>query len=139
MSDCNSVTTPVDVNSKVMKKIPYQEAVGSLLFAAQVSGSDIQYVVKMLSRFNHNPGKSNWNAVKYIMRYLSGERDVKLVYQRNEKAELHGFCDAGYVFLLQGGAITCNSKRQPTVALSTTEAEYMAMSTATQEAICLRN
>lgn len=98
-----------------MEKIPYQEAVGSLLYAAQVSRPDIQYAVNMVSRYNHNPGK----AVKRIMRYLNGTRDLKLTYRRNVKEDLHGFCDAdwagvvgdrrlvtGYVFLLQGGAIT---------------------------------
>lgn len=166
MGDSHPVSTPADVNSKLtnemspssesdreeMKKIPYQEAVGSLLYAAQVSRPDIQYAVNMVSRFNHNPGKAHWMAVKRIMRYLNGTRDMKLCYQRDEKEDLHGFCDAdwagdvsdrrsvtGYVFLLQGSAITWNSKKQPTVALSTTEAEYMAMSSSTQEAIWLKN
>lgn len=48
---------------------------------------------------------------------------------------LFGRSCTGYVFLLQGGAISWCSKRQPTIALSTTEAEYMALSTATQEAV----
>lgn len=166
MDESHPVDTPADVNSKLtnemspssatdreeMAIIPYQEAVGSLLYAAQVSRPDIQFAVNNVSRFSNNPGKPHWMAVKRIMRYLNGTRDTKLVYRRDDKLGLHGFSDAdwagdavdrrsvtGYVFLLQGGAITWNSKKQPTVALSTTEAEYMAMSATTQEAIWLRN
>lgn len=74
-----------------------------------------------------------------------------MVFKKNEKNYVFGFCDAdwatdandrkyctGYVFLRSGGAISWNSKRQPTVALSTTEAEYMALSAATQEAMWLK-
>lgn len=166
MSDCNSVSTPVDVNQKLtnemspsdedakqeMKKIPYQEAVGSLLFAAQVTRPDIQFAVNMVSRYNSNPGQAHWMAVKRIMRYLRGTTDTKLTYHRGEHFNLNGYCDAdwasditdrrsvtGYVFVQQGGAISWSSKKQQTVALSTTEAEYMAMSAATQEAIWIRN
>src|SRR5690349_24524472 len=79
-----------------------------------------------------------------------GSRDVELEYNRDAKA-IEGYSDAdwggspddrrsttGYVFILNGGAITWNSKKQPTVALSTTEAEYMALAQATKEAIWLQ-
>lgn len=166
MADCNPVSTPADTNVKLTKEmaptdaaerremetVPYQEAVGSVLFAAQVTRPDIQFAVNTVSRFNANPGRAHWNAVKRILRYLRGTIDLKLTYAREDKATLHGYCDAdwgsdesdrrsntGYVFLLQGGAVAWNSRKQQTVALSTTEAEYMAMSAATQEAIWLRN
>lgn len=164
MLDCKPVDTPVDLNQKLtkemapmdaagrdeMSKVPYMEAVGSLLFAALVSRPDISFAVNMVSRFNTNPGKPHWMAVKRILRYLRGTMDVKLTYGRDDTEGLHGFCDAdwasdttdrrsvtGYVFVLQGGAITWSSKKQPTVALSTTEAEYMSMASATQEGIWL--
>lgn len=166
MADCNPVSTPVDTNVKLtkttvpmsqadrdeMSEIPYQEAVGSLLYAAQISRPDIQYAVSNVSRFNQNPSKAHWNAVKRIMRYLRGTVTLKLRYQRDDMEPMHGFCDAdwasdetdrrsvtGYVFKMQGGAVSWNSRKQQTVALSTTEAEYMAMASATQEAIWLRN
>lgn len=73
------------------------------------------------------------------------------MFSKNAKDYVFGFCDAdwasdvndrksctGYVFLRSGGAISWNSKRQPTVALSTTEAEYMALSSATQESMWLK-
>lgn len=53
---------------------PYQQAIGTSLFAAQVSGPDISFAVNMLS--NHNPGKAHWEAVKQALRYLKGSKDV---------------------------------------------------------------
>lgn len=166
MSDCNTVTTPADVNQKLttdmcpkdanaqqeMSKIPYQEAVGSILFAAQVTRPDIQFAVGAVSRYNSNPGPAHWLAVKRILRYLKGTIDVKLTYRKNTNGSLEGYCDAdwasdttdrrsttGFVFLLNGAAVSWNSKKQQTVALSTVEAEYMAMSAATQEALWLKS
>lgn len=166
MAECNPVSTPADPAAKLtvdmapnyeagreeMANVPYQEAVGSVMYAAQESRPDIQYAVHTVSRFNNIPGNPHWNAVKRIMRYLRGTIDAKLTYRRDDTAGLHGYSDAdwagdvsdrrsvtGYVFLLQGGAVAWNSRKQPTVALSTTEAEYMALATATQEAIWLRS
>lgn len=165
MFDCNPVSTTADVNQRLtkdmcaldeaardkVKHIPYQEAVGSLLFAAQISRPDIQFAVGAVSRFNSNFGLAHWIAVKRIMRYLKGTLNYKLTYQRNVQSNLTGFCDAdwggneidrrsttGYVFVMQGAPVSWNSKKQPTVATSTTESEYMAMGSATQEALWLR-
>jgi hypothetical protein len=136
---------------EVMKSIPYQQAIGSLLFAAQVSRPDISFAVNTLSQFNHNPGKAHWIAVKRVFRYLKGSTDVKLEFDKNKDNKIIGFCDAdwasnvddrrsvtGYLFVHCGGPISWTSKRQPTVALSTMEAEYMAMSFAVQEAMWIR-
>lgn len=166
MLDCNPVSTPADINQRLTKDmcpstdeerekirhIPYQEAVGSLLFAAQISRPDIQFAVGAVSRFNSNFGYAHWAAVKRIMRYLKGTLNHKLTYYRNFESNLEGFCDAdwggnetdrrsttGYVFTMQGAPVAWNSKKQPTVAISTTESEYMAMGNATQEALWLRS
>lgn len=166
MADSNPVKTAADVNQKLtvemcpnneesrkkMDAIPYQEAVGSILFVAQLTRPDIQYAVNSVSRFNQTPGMAHWLAVKRIMRYLKGTIHYKLTYHKNGGSEMHGYCDSdwaadsidrrsttGYVFMHQGGAISWGSKKQPTVALSTTEAEYMAMSSATQEALWLKS
>lgn len=83
------------------------------------------------------------------MRYLKGTLDYKLSYKKNlQETMTHGYCDAdwasveddrrsctGYTFLFQGGTISWNPRRQPTVALSTTEAEYMSLSACVQEAV----
>jgi hypothetical protein len=87
-------------------------------------------------------------AVKRIFRYLQGTLQMKLQFGATPSNEVLGYCDAdwggdledrrsttGFVFMIGGGAISWSSKRQPTIALSTTEAEYMANTQATKEAI----
>lgn len=165
MSECKPAKTPMDVSAKLtnemspsneesrneMKNIPYQSAVGSILFVAQITRPDIQYAVGAVSRFNNNPGIGHWTAVKRILRYLKGTTDLKLNYTK-DKNYLTGYSDSdwasdptdrrsttGYIFKLSGGAISWSSKKQQTIALSTAEAEYMAMSATTQEAIWLNS
>lgn len=165
MKDCKPISTPSDLNQKLSmnskddseahdeskQRIPYQEAVGSLLYLAQCTRPDISFAVNDVSRFNSNFNLVHWKAVKRIMRYLKGSIDFKLIYEKGENDELHGYCDAdwasdidkrrsctGYIFRMSRGAITWSSKRQQTIALSTTEAEYMAMASAVQEALWVR-
>lgn len=164
LNECKPAKTPIDVNQKIssemspgteeeaeeMSKIPYRECIGSLLFAAQISRPDISYAVNLLSRFCEKPGKSHWIAAKRILRYLRGSKSFELIYGQTNN-DLTGYCDAdwagdidnrksttGYLFTLNGGAITWNTRRQPTIALSTTEAEFMSMVCATQEALWLK-
>lgn len=138
-------------NEDVTGTVPYQAAVGSILYLAQGSRPDIAFAVNDVSRFNDRHGKEHWTAVKRIMRYIKQTVNYCILYRYSDDGDLHGYCDSdfasdvdkrrsctGFVFKLAEGAVSWGSKRQQTVALSTTEAEYMAMSFATQEAIWLR-
>lgn len=104
-----------------------------------------------LSQFNRNPHKEHLTAAKHILRYLSHTTHYSLNFRPTGKP-LTCFSDAdwaggsddrksytGYVFILAGTTISYESKKQPTVALSSTEAEYMAISATTKEVIYLRN
>uniref|UniRef100_A0A2N9GE70 CCHC-type domain-containing protein n=1 Tax=Fagus sylvatica TaxID=28930 RepID=A0A2N9GE70_FAGSY len=104
----------------------------------------------LVNKFQSNPGLAHWKAVKRILRYLKGTMDYVLCYQGSD-LRLIGYSDAdwgsdlderkstsGYAFLLNNGAITWSSKKQPCIALSTMEAEYLACSETVQEAIWLR-
>lgn len=162
MNDAKPISTPSDPGQKLSIEmiteddsknhdIPYQEAVGSLLYVAQCTRPDIAFAINDVSRFNSNFGNAHWNAVKRIMRYLKGTIGLKLKFEYGASDEICGYSDAdwasdvdkrrsctGFLFTLSGGAITWMSKRQATVALSTTEAEYMALSATTQEALWLK-
>ena len=164
MVDCKSVKTPCDSSFKLSKDmpneddvsspLPFQEAVGCLLFIAQATRPDISFAVGSVSRFNHCYTAAHWGAVKRIMRYLKGTLGYKLVYssdRRQGTSPCVGFLDAdwgsdvdtrrsvtGYVFNLYGSAIAWKSTMQKTIALSSTEAEYIAMSSTVQEAIWLK-
>lgn len=162
MKDCKPISTPMDINVKFdksqglpseeeksyMQNIPYREAVGCLMYLAQITRPDIYHVVHKLSQFNCNPTKDHWIAVKRVMRYLKGSINYKLTYTKDANDKIIGYCDAdwagctdtrhstsGYVFIMQGGPISWSSKKQTCVALSSCEAEYISLSHATQEAL----
>lgn len=129
--------------------VPYREAVGSLLFVASVSRPDIAYAVGVVSRYLEKHGKPHWQAVK---RYLKGTKSLGIMYSNSGSGlNLVGFSNSdyagdkdtrrsttGYLFELANGPITWCSKRQSTVSLSTTEAEFIVASEAVQEAVWLR-
>jgi hypothetical protein len=167
MEKCHSVSTPADTSVhlskdmspstpaevEAMKDVPYCEAVGSLMFAMVVSRPDIAYAVGNVCRFMHNPGKLHWKAVQHILRYLRGHSKLGLTFrgQPGDLLKLHGYSDSdwagdrdtrrsttGFVFKLCGAAVSWKSRLQKTPALSSTEAEYMAVGSAVQEAISLR-
>ena len=131
--------------------ISYQSIVGSLLYAAIATRPDIAQAVGVVSKFCANPTQSHFTAAKRILRYLKGTVSLGLSYKKCADGILTGYSDAdwagdvddrhstsGNVFSLARGAVSWLSKKQATVALSTAEAEYVALSTATQEAIWLR-
>lgn len=161
MSDCNPVHMPCDPSVKlistenkenILTDIPYQEAIGSLLYLSQGTRPDICFIVNKLSSFNNKPEVQHWQALKRVLRYIKGTKDYTLIFSQDKEAEwVFGYCDSdwasdingrrscsGYTFLFQGATISWCSKRQSTVALSTMEAEYMSLATATQEATWLR-
>ena len=138
-----------------MSHVPYASAVGSLMYAMVCTRLDIAHVVGVLSRFMSKPGKEHWIAVKRVFRYLHGTSDYGLCYQGrpglDKVLDIHGFVDvdwagdldqrrstSGYVFNLFGGAVSWMSKKQSVVALSTTEAEYMATTHASKEVVRLQ-
>ncbi|KAG8480959.1 hypothetical protein CXB51_025647 [Gossypium anomalum] len=136
-----------DDEIEYMSHVPYSSAVGSLMYAMVCSRPDLSYAVSAVSRYMANPGKEHWKAVQWILRYLRGTIDVCLQFGRTEDGVI-GYVDAdfagdldrrrsltGYVFTIGGCAISWKATLQTTVALSTTEAEYMAITEACKEAI----
>jgi hypothetical protein len=132
-----------------MRNVPYREAVGSLMYAAMGTRPDIAFAVSTVAQFSDNPGWNHWEAVKRVFRYLRGTQKLELTYG-GEKRGLVGYVDAdgasqehrraisGFVFLVDGGAVSWSSKKQELVTLSTTEAEYVAATHAAKEAIWIR-
>eukprot|EP01018_Ginkgo_biloba_P035895 Gb_13769 [translate_table: standard] len=167
MQDCKPLCVPVALGTKLsisqcptspsemedMRRVPYQSAVGSLMYAIVCIRPDIAQAVGVLSRFMSNPGRVDWDACKRVFRYLWGTTEYSICFHGTgdqHSLSIHGFVDlewAGdvdsrrstnaYVFTLNGGAISWMSKRQAVVALSITEVEYMAATHACKEAIWL--
>eukprot|EP00253_Pinus_taeda_P035241 PITA_35241 len=116
-----------------MSCVPYASAVGSLMYAMVCTRPYIAYAVGVLSRFISKPGKEHWTTVKRVFRYLRGTSDYDWAGDLDQRRST-----SGYVFNLFGGAISWMSKKQSVVALSTTEAEYMAATHASKEAVWLQ-
>ncbi|KAE8727554.1 putative ribonuclease H protein [Hibiscus syriacus] len=135
-----------------MAKVPYANTVGSLMYAMVCTRPDISQAVGVVSRYMHDPGEGHWQAVKWILRYLRQTVDVGLVFEQDEALGqcVVGYADSdyagdldkrrsttGYLFTLAKAPVSWKFTLQSTVALSTTEAEYMAVSEAVKEAIWL--
>lgn len=157
MANCNPADTPaVGTLTRLEEDVydqEYMALVGSLLYLAIVSRPDIAYAVQALSRHMRAPGEEHWTAAKRVLRYLKGTRNLGIKFGQSDRDDpgLTGYCDAdwagdkdtrrsttAYIFKLDGGCISWSSRLQPTVALSTAEAEYMAACAAVQEAMYLR-
>lgn len=159
MEDAKNKSTPFSPATRLSQagskevdktRVPYMELVGSLMYLAACTRPDIAQAVGVLSRFMAHPTEQHWSTAKGVVRYLLGSQYLGIVFKRGA-GSLTGYCDAdyagdidtrrsttGYVFTIGGGAVSWSSKVQPTVALSTAEAEYMAASSAAREALWLR-
>lgn len=139
-----------DEEKAYMSRVPYSSAVGSLMYAMICTRPDLSYAVNMVNRYISNPGKEHWRAVKWIFRYLCGTKDACLHFGTSKNGVV-GYVDSdhagdldtrrsltGYVFTFGSCAISWKAVLQSTVALSTTEAKYMAINEACKEAIWLK-
>ena len=135
-----------------MQKIPYLTAIGSMMYATMGMWPDILFDVSHLSQFSANPGSAHWSQAQRVIIYLYTMRDVELVLGGKQIllfrwVDLDWTLDrddhrsiAGYLYSLGSGPIFWSSKKQPTVATSSVEAEYMACTYRTKkEALWLRS
>jgi hypothetical protein len=167
MSECNSNKTPAtkdclgsDPEGKPMDDSwNYRSIVGMLLYLSSNSRPDISFAVSQVARFSHNPKQSHASAVKTIIRYLSGTKNQGTIYKRPKDITLDCYVDAdfaglygkepdenpisvksrtGYILSIGGCFLVCKSQLQSTIALSTSEAEYGALSQAMRTVIPVR-
>ena len=130
----------------------FQSQLGALMYAGNGTRPDITYTVNSLAQHAASPGPEHLHALGRVFKYLKGTSATSLVYDGNNTSGLVGFSDSdwagdpisrrsvsGYVFLFGGTAVSWSSRKQPSVALSSTEGEYMATTQASRDAIYLRN
>lgn len=150
MKDCKGVKTPLPTNVKLFspsledsKEIElYRAAIGMLNFLSVQTRPDISYAVNYLARFNSRHNDSHWSAVKHLLRYVKRTRSYTLQFgtQRGQNCLVEGYADAdyagdvdtrrsttGFVYFVRGSLVSWKSRRQHSVTLSTTKAEYLAI------------
>ena len=118
----------------------YMEVLGSLNYASTYTRIDITTAVSFLSQFNNDPAVKHWQAVVRILNYLQSCPDLGIYYDNRYNSNLISYSDAsynihhtsksqlGYVITLAGGPIHWKSTKTQVTCLSSTEAEYMAIS-----------
>lgn len=128
----------------------YRSLIGSLMYASTCTRPDLAFTVSTLAQASVNPKAIHLNAATRVLRYLKDTSHVVLRYEREKGGELVGYTDADWgsevdgksrgaqVFLLGGGAVSWQTKKLTSIATSTTEAEYKALSEGAKEAIWLK-
>eukprot|EP00253_Pinus_taeda_P020211 PITA_20211 len=158
IGDCRPMATPMITNwkkvdaseDKDVDPTLYWQLIGSLMYVVNTR-PDICYVVNTLNQFMVELKRAHWVTTKHVLRYLQGTVDYGLLYTKDRDIRLSGFNDAdwagssvdrkstsGYYFNIGSGMTFWCSSKQKFVALSSCEAEYMAASTTSCEAIWLR-
>jgi hypothetical protein len=158
LEDAHTATTPMEAGAVhtasagaefEIEDVPYPRAIGSLMYAATSTRPDIAFPVAILSQFLRNPTRMHWEAAKRIIRYLKGTKDLKLTLSTS-KGGLEAYVDAdwasqphrhsmsGYVVLLHGSPIAWSARKQSLIALSTAEAEYIALTSVARELLYIQ-
>jgi Reverse transcriptase (RNA-dependent DNA polymerase) len=163
LTNAKPVSTPMDPGSQFsinqcptslnqiarMQGVPYSEAIGGALWPIVMSCPDAVFAIGVLSQFIQNPGPAHWEGLKRIINYLGCTKNLWLTFGGKKNTLVEGFCDSdwasqkhrhsilGYSFHFGMGAITWSSKKQNIIALSSTEAKYIAQTHAAKEAIWL--
>jgi hypothetical protein len=158
MLECKSMNTPmetnlkllVDTSSELVDATLYRQIIGSLMYLTNTR-PDICFVVNTLSQYLVEPRRVHLVAAKHVMRYLKGTLDYGLCYTGDHDFRLYGYTDSdwagsasdrkstsGCCFSLGSAMTSWQSRKQSSISLSTTEAEYIAACSASCEAIWLR-
>ncbi|KAG5883319.1 hypothetical protein JTB14_015275 [Gonioctena quinquepunctata] len=125
----------------------YRKGIGSLLYLAVNTRPDIAASISILSRNIVNPTQNDWNELKRVMRYLKTTKNMKLILGTNgviKKIEMYADADwaednrdrkstSGFIIKIFGSPISRSSRKQSTVSLSSSEAEYISLIEACQE------
>ena len=161
MQNCKFAKTPLPTGWRAINnteqatpefRLQYQAIIGSLLYLMIGTRPDIAFAVTRLAQFAANPAKEHMDKALYICKYLAGTAEYELVYDGSSNKGLLAYCDSDYagctdtrrsitgnVVKLANGIVSWQSHAQKTVALSSTEAEYMALSDCTRQIIWIQS
>lgn len=155
MADANSISTPMSTTTTLTKEsgdllispTEYRMIIGSLQYLS-LTRPDVAFSVNKLSQFMHSPRTTHWSALKRLLRYVKGTLSQGILIRQDTPLDLHGFSDAdwagnrddytsttGYLMYLGASPISWSSRKQKTVARSSTEAEYKALADSSCEVL----
>ncbi|KAI3768676.1 hypothetical protein L2E82_19506 [Cichorium intybus] len=157
MMECNAVVNPMVPGCRLshdegepVDETLFKQLVGSLMYIT-ITRPDVQFVVSYISRFMSKPTESHFAAAKRVLRYIQGTLDYGIWYKRKGKGKMEIFTDSdfagdltdrkstsGYAVLWDGAAVSWSSKKQSIVALSSTEAEYVAAASCACQVVWIR-
>ena len=166
MAQCDPINIPANPNRRLkpemspktaeersrMKKVPYRECIGSLMYLMAMTRPDIAFSVNQVAAYVSDPGKEHWSAVNDILAYLRRTIHHGICYGDCHNSTLLGYTDAdwagelekrksttGVLFLFNGGPVSYGSRRQRATALSTRDAEFYAACEGAKESIWLKS
>ena len=166
MGQCDPINIPANPNRRLkpemspkteeersrMKKVPYRECIGSLMYLMAMTRPDIAFSVNQVAAYVSDPGEEHWSAVNDILAYLRRTIHHGIYYGDCHNSTLLGYTDAdwagelekrksttGVLFLFNGGPVSYGSRRQRATALSTRDAEFYAACEGAKESIWLKS
>lgn len=131
------------------EKTKYREMIGCLMYAAVMTHPDIAFAVSKLSQYLDAPRMTHLHAITRVFRYLAGTKELKLIlggtdgtivgYSDSDWAsQIHRHSISGFAFFVGKGVVSWSSKKQPIITLSSTEAEYVALTHASKDIIWIQ-
>ncbi|MBW0571605.1 hypothetical protein O181_111320 [Austropuccinia psidii MF-1] len=163
MQNCKTVSTPLvpneylspatDEERKTFEEmgINFRSAVGSINYLSTATRPDLSHVVSSLSQYLEKPGTRHWKAFLHVLKYLRGTQELGLHYNQQCNPGLIAFTDSdwgncpltrrstsGYLAQLHGCLVFWKTRKQPSVSISTAEAEYNSLCDLTSELLWFR-
>lgn len=157
MEDCNPSATPMETKIEVVGETsenesrPFRELIGCLMYAMSTTRPDLSASVNFFSRYQGSQNETLWKNLKRVLRYIKGTINLCLVFRKSRGQTVTCFADAdygsgedrkstsGFLIQIHGNSVLWGTKRQNSVALSSTEAEYVALATAASELLWVEN
>jgi hypothetical protein len=158
MTGCKPISIPLEQNVKlsadegdfVEDTTMYRRIVGSLIYMT-ITRPYLSYAVGVVNQFMQTPRKPHLDAVRHILRYIKHTLQCGIFYEAKSQLQIHGYMDvdwadnvsdrrstSGFMFSFGSGAVSWSSKKQPTVALSSTKAEHRGAAIAACEVVWLQ-
>ncbi len=158
MTSFKPISIPLEQNVKlsayegdlVEDTTMYRRIVGSLIYMT-ITRPDLNYVVGVENQFMQTPQKPHLDIVRHILKYIKHTLQCGIFYEAKSQLQVHGYMDvhwagnvsdrrliSGFMFSFGNGVVSWNSKKQPTVTLSSTEAEYRGAAIVACEVVWLQ-